>query len=222
MIKRILSGCLVIGIVAAMIGFQFIFPYSLNIIMALITATAVFELVSAVGLRKYLTFLLPSVAFALAIPLIPNQMYWSMVTYFLYTIFMLGSTIYHYKKVKFQDICVVYGMTLLVTTALNTVSLMRYLNPQHCMLYVVMALFAAWIADAGAYFVGSFIGKHKLCPNISPKKTVEGAVGGFIINIGLIMLMGYLYNLIFYGSQLSVSYISLAIIGGVTAILSIV
>ena len=92
MIKRILSGCLVIGIVAAMIGFQFIFPYSLNIIMALITATAVFELVSAVGLRKYLTFLLPSVAFALAIPLIPNQMYWSMVTYFLYTIFMLGST----------------------------------------------------------------------------------------------------------------------------------
>ena len=134
MIKRILSGCLVIGIVAAMIGFQFIFPYSLNIIMALITATAVFELVSAVGLRKYLTFLLPSVAFALAIPLIPNQMYWSMVTYFLYTIFMLGSTIYHYKKVKFQDICVVYGMTLLVTTALNTVSLMRYLNPQHCML----------------------------------------------------------------------------------------
>ena len=45
MIKRILSGCLVIGIVAAMIGFQFIFPYSLNIIMALITATAVFELV---------------------------------------------------------------------------------------------------------------------------------------------------------------------------------
>ena len=41
--KRILSGCLVIGIVAAMIGFQFIFPYSLNIIMALITATAVFR-----------------------------------------------------------------------------------------------------------------------------------------------------------------------------------
>ncbi len=222
LIKRILSGCLVIGIVAAMIGFQFIFPYSLNIIMALITATAVFELVSAVGLRKHVTFILPSVAFALAIPLIPNQLYWSMVTYFLYTISILGSTIYHYKKVKFQDICVVFGMTLLVTTSLNTVSLMRYLNPQHCMLYVVMALFAAWIADAGAYFVGSFIGKHKLCPNISPKKTVEGAVGGFIINIGLIMLMGYLYNLIFYGSQLTVSYLALAIIGGVTAILSIV
>ena len=43
MIKRILSGCLVIGIVAAMIGFQFIFPYSLNIIMALITAIPVYH-----------------------------------------------------------------------------------------------------------------------------------------------------------------------------------
>ena len=117
-------------------------------------------------------------------------MYWSMVTYFLYTIFMLGSTIYHYKKVKFQDICVVYGMTLLVTTALNTVSLMRYLNPQHCMLYVVMALFAAWIADAGAYFVGSFIGKHKLCPNISPKKTVIPGHGGMMDRFDSVVIVG--------------------------------
>ena len=35
----------------------------------------------------------------------------------------------------------------------------------------------------GAYFVGSAIGKHKLCPNISPKKTVEGAIGGIISSI---------------------------------------
>ncbi|MBQ4611739.1 MAG: phosphatidate cytidylyltransferase, partial [Clostridia bacterium] len=36
------------------------------------------------------------------------------------------------------------------------------------------------VGDTMAYFVGSFLGKHKLCPHISPKKTVEGSVGGFI------------------------------------------
>ena len=35
-------------------------------------------------------------------------------------------------------------------------------------------------ADAGAYFAGRFLGRHKLCPNLSPKKTVEGAVGGIV------------------------------------------
>ncbi len=222
MIKRILSGFLVMGIMAAMIGFHFIFPYSLNIIIAMITGTAVFEVVSAVGLRKNFAFLLPCMAFAFAVPLLPNRLYWSAVCYFLYTVCILCATIYHYQRVHFKDICVIYGITLLVTSALNTIALLRYLSPQHCMLYVVMALLAAWIADAGAYFVGSFAGRHKLCPNISPKKTVEGAVGGFAINIGLIMLLGSLYNLVFYGNTLTVSYLSLAVIGGATAILSIV
>ncbi len=42
---------------------------------------------------------------------------------------------------------------------------------------------AAWTTDTGAYFVGRFLGKKKLAPIISPKKTVEGAVGGVLICI---------------------------------------
>ncbi|WP_305144706.1 phosphatidate cytidylyltransferase, partial [Anaerotruncus colihominis] len=46
--------------------------------------------------------------------------------------------------------------------------------------YVLMALGCAWLSDTGAYFAGRAFGKHKLAPYISPKKTVEGAVGGVI------------------------------------------
>ena len=51
--------------------------------------------------------------------------------------------------------------------------------------------FATCFTDAGAYFVGRFLGKHKLNERISPNKTIEGAVGGFIIGSIASFLLGY-------------------------------
>lgn len=44
--------------------------------------------------------------------------------------------------------------------------------------YVVLAIMFAWFADTGGYFAGRFLGKHKLYEAVSPKKTIEGAIGG--------------------------------------------
>ena len=44
--------------------------------------------------------------------------------------------------------------------------------------YVVVAIMFAWFADTGGYFAGRFLGKRKLYAAVSPKKTVEGALGG--------------------------------------------
>jgi phosphatidate cytidylyltransferase len=44
--------------------------------------------------------------------------------------------------------------------------------------YIVMTLMFAWFGDTGGYFAGRFLGKHKLYEEVSPKKTVEGAIGG--------------------------------------------
>ena len=41
-------------------------------------------------------------------------------------------------------------------------------------------LVGAFMSDTGAYFMGRALGKHKLCPHVSPNKTVEGSIGGFI------------------------------------------
>ena len=46
--------------------------------------------------------------------------------------------------------------------------------------FVVMALAFAWAADTGGYFGGRFFGRHKLYEAVSPKKTVEGAIGGLV------------------------------------------
>jgi phosphatidate cytidylyltransferase len=49
--------------------------------------------------------------------------------------------------------------------------------------FVVVALMLAWLSDTGAYFAGRFLGKHKLYEAVSPKKTVEGALGGLAAGV---------------------------------------
>jgi phosphatidate cytidylyltransferase len=49
--------------------------------------------------------------------------------------------------------------------------------------WVMLALPAVWLADTGAYVVGSRIGRHKMTPRLSPKKSWEGYVGGLVFSI---------------------------------------
>lgn len=49
--------------------------------------------------------------------------------------------------------------------------------------WTLMLFGCIWLTDAGAYFAGRLFGKHLLWPSISPKKTIEGAVGGSILSI---------------------------------------
>lgn len=54
-----------------------------------------------------------------------------------------------------------------------------------------LVLLSAFCTDIFAYFSGYFFGKHKLCPNLSPKKTIEGAIGGTLGSVICSGLFGY-------------------------------
>ena len=57
--------------------------------------------------------------------------------------------------------------------------------------FVWLVVIAAFGSDICAYFTGYFLGKHKMAPNLSPKKTVEGAVGGLIGSTALCALFAF-------------------------------
>ncbi len=66
---------------------------------------------------------------------------------------------------------------LFVAVPMTLIAIVRRDVPQGPS-YVVMMLMFAWFADTGGYFAGRFLGKRKLYEAVSPKKTVEGAIGG--------------------------------------------
>lgn len=90
--------------------------------------------------------------------------------------------------------------------------------PQHGMLYVLIALIIPWMSDTGAYFVGTFLGRHKMTPVISPKKSWEGFFGGWAIAVGSAVLTGWLYHLI---TGQSGHYLPLAVLAFVLAPFSV-
>jgi len=69
------------------------------------------------------------------------------------------------------------------------------------------------VCDVGAYFVGRGMGKHLMAPNISPKKTWEGAAGGLLSSIAVAILLGYFF-------ALPVELWQLAILGIIIGILA--
>lgn len=60
--------------------------------------------------------------------------------------------------------------------------------------YLWLAFVGTWASDTFAYFVGTYLGKHKLCPMISPGKTIEGALGGMVGSIIGIMSLGIIFK----------------------------
>lgn len=226
--ERVASGITLLIFLSAIVVFNDSFLAALNIAISLVSALAVYEIISALGLAKNCVLIVPSIVFSAIYPLIPlfisQQKQLNIVqqaAYFAYTVVIFGALIFYHKFLTFREVGVIYSMSLLIPSALGTIINLRTFGGSHGMFYVIIAIFSAWIADTGAYFAGSLCGKHKLCPGISPKKTIEGVIGGFVLNIIAMIVFGYIFHTVYYEYSVDISYVTLFIIGFFGTIMSI-
>lgn len=218
--ERVTSGIALVFFLAAVVIFNRSFRPALNIAIALISVLGVYEIISALGFTKNYMLMIPSLIFACVFPFLD---WWTgrEIAYFLYNIVIFSGLIFYHSDVTFREVGVIYSMALMIPTALSTLINLRDFGREHGMFYVIIAIFSAWISDAGGFFAGRLFGKHKLCPNISPKKTVEGVVGSFILNIFAMLLFGYVFQIACPGKNVTVSYLALFLIGFFGTILSV-
>ena len=215
---RIISGLVgTVALIAVMLC-----PWRWVFVLAVAAAAglATYELVHNTGIVTNKWMILGSVTFAILQTLAISLWAYGGVVLTVapivaYAIFTLFFFLILRKNVVWKG----FGLTLYATIGFSAVGVLRSF-PMLGLFYALLPMVIAWMSDTGAYFVGVFFGKHKMAPVISPKKTWEGFVGGWLISIGLTVLYGVISNAVASGQVFDLAM--LAVVAAVLAPLSVV
>ncbi|MEE0855796.1 MAG: phosphatidate cytidylyltransferase [Ruminococcus sp.] len=127
--------------------------------------------------------------------------------------------LFYHSRLTYIDLAYSLFGTILITFGMSAIVIGSFGKPSF-VFYFVPVFLLPWMADAGGFFIGAAFGKHKLCPNISPKKTVEGAVGGFVFCILSAVCMGIVFKL-WITPEANINFFALVLLGAIDAPLSI-
>ncbi len=237
MLTRIISG--VVG-VAILVGVLFFHDtIVLTIAVAAMIAIMLYELLRAVKLEKNIPILIAAELCGISMPFIYNNFYYlpdsiiggadftkidgrMSVIAFVVTLaaaFVIFITwLRHHKELRYEQIFFALAVMVLVPQAMSCIVRIDRMDSENGLFLLVMGLCGAWIADTGAYFTGVALGKHKLCPEISPKKTIEGFVGGIVVT-GIVFTAAFT---IYFGKVQIVPMLLEFVMGAVCAVIGTV
>ena len=178
------------------------------IVAALFCAFAVFEMQRCLGTLKKPQIFIPSMLLAILLPV--STLFVSKVQeglirtasvnaramyllafvgmFVLYMFFLFAAAVFSRRSLTFAEVAAAYLTTFYITLAFSAIPLIRFgTNGQY---YYLLCFLGPWITDSFAYFTGVFFGRHKLIPEISPKKTIEGSIGGIVFCIASFVVFG--------------------------------
>lgn len=174
-----------------------------EILFSLLSGLAVFEIVRCTRKMNNLFVLIPSILVAMFMPftvrLIKTSVgFPTMLIIFatVYMLYMFAVATFSKGKLPITDAAVITMMTIYVIIGFCGIVYVRSIEKAGAYLFLIIFI-SSWIPDTGAYFVGRKFGKHKLIPDVSPKKTVEGAVGGILSCTIVFVIYSIIVNIAF-------------------------
>lgn len=222
----------VIGLPLIIVILVFSHTLVLPIAVSILAAISVWEVLGCIGVRKYPSVTIPSmllagaVVFATRYGVIATERSSYVLAIFasiafVYIFYLMCIAVVSKGTKTMADMTLAAVMTLYITIGFASMVMLRDIrsgeNDVGAWLFALVFI-GAWIPDSAAYFVGRALGKHKLIPDVSPKKTVEGAIGGVIFGGIAFVVTGLIANSV---AHFESHYISLAVTGVVVAVVSI-
>lgn len=193
MLKRILTAVVALPLVILLFWLD-----NTLIMMIAMTLVAVLSVSEVLIATKYFSNRGLTAVCMIFVAAMPSFLYFNELTRFfpmlagafLLTMFLI--MLFDHEHVKFQEISLMAFVAFLIPLSLSTVVFLHKMS-EYGIFYVILAFLIPWISDAGAYFVGSAIGKHKMAPKISPKKSWEGFFGGIVTAVVSVLIVSFGY-----------------------------
>ena len=223
--QRIITGIIfaVLALAVIFLSHTFIYPLVLGVFCFI----GVFEMLRCTRSANNPFLCIPSLIYAMVCPFIALHFRYGvlMATTLGFMFLLLIMLVFANEKVKTEKVCTTFVMVVYITISFVSLIKLRYITTEPGTntgvvigQYIYLLVFiAAWITDTFAYFTGFFFGKHKLCPKISPKKTVEGAVGGSIFCVLSFVVYGFVCSKLY---AITPNYAGLALIGLLMSVLA--
>ena len=215
MLKRIITAVVAIAVFLPVLYFSetIVFP----IVMALLCGIGCFEMLRCTELIKKYALSVPVLGLSLALPLLP---YWldsakvehiCLMALIVLALYLFTIMTFSHGKITLANVGSAYLSCFYIIVAFMALSLLRYRVAAGEYVYLICFI-GAWVTDTFAYFSGFLFGKHKLIPDVSPKKTVEGSIGGTLFCILAMIGYGWIVQLV-SGGSVTANYLTLAFSG---------
>ncbi len=215
---RLLTAAIGIPLAVVLLILGERFNLIMYIIVSLLSFIMVFELLSAKRLHKNLFVFIPCAVYAILQPLvIPLKL--GYFTIFAYVLVMFFIMIFRNEYVSYTDLSFAVLGELIIVLGMSSILILPPKYDNCYTIFFVLSIGIPWCADAGAYFAGVFLGRHKLCPRISPNKTVEGFIGGLIAGVISAAIIGFVYTFLY--EKASFNYIVIMLIGLFASLVSV-
>lgn len=155
----------------------------LQLALAIVCAIGVWEALSCVGMAKTAFVSLPCIVLSVILILTVRNSLDNFAPIALLMLFYLlfsGVIAHKNDNINASKLLEAFGFVLYVTASFGALFV---LYQRSAGILFPLIFIGAWVTDTMAYFTGVFFGRHKLIPEVSPKKTVEGAAGGTLFCI---------------------------------------
>ena len=168
------------------------------VVAALSCAMMAYELLYSTNLVRHTRLVVYSaaMAFFVAIWCYTGMHYaWGMLGFLAFFAAVFGELMMSHVKVRFDRIAVCFLAAVLIPFLFS--ALVRLHIQKYGRHLIMIPFFIAWLSDSGAYFAGRAFGQRKLAPVISPKKTVEGMIGGILVAMAGLVAYMLMLNIFF-------------------------
>ena len=188
--RRTVTGAVIIAAVYTVLFYSHI-PAVLTAAVAVLNIVSVFELFQSAGIEHNTPALCASVVAAVILSLVPIPFYGAMLRVVFPAAVLFFCVIMHRIGRHTLDTPIqIFGLSLL--TALLFRAFLQVRQLEQGFYYLTFAVTLCFAVDVAAYLTGRAFGKRKLCPKVSPNKTVAGSIGGTLGAVAVMLLLGYL------------------------------